>query len=440
MLMGKILSCVFFIAMTPVALFAESAKENVGSSAAHAVGFLPPLLSGFVVSVILCVVAIIVCFLFGKQISDHFKIVVELKKQLVPKDNTLIKHQITSIQNQVHDLIMGQNNSLRAINSLSESLSSLELVSVLSSCFEKTADIKNELAELLNLTPELINLNKQMQNLIEKKPDLVNLSIDNAVEFLKQCHSEGISSVEQITEMHKIAEQYKIAQFASYSEMLESKKYYDMRNSHEKMQKESEGKIQNMLFSLTDLQQKLQSLKNDCSRLEKENETLRSKENELEQARFEKNLFQQKLQSLCPENIIPIDALSSLLQDSAPALKSETLTLITQLYWFSQLFRNTPAKIKAAFTKFDETLYELFAEKQEFLQSIRRSIQDFVNEEVFKDTSYKMEWPALNSSVSEHEDLYYRENNEGNRICRVCNAIIINSGKIETRAKISTTI
>lgn len=67
-------------------------------------------------------------------------------------------------------------------------------------------------------------------------------------------------------------------------------------------------------------------------------------------------------------------------------------------------------------------------------------IQSFVNAEVFKGTSYEVTWPLLNSSASEHEDHYNRENDEGNRICKVRSAVIINAGNVESVARIYTSL
>lgn len=90
--------------------------------------------------------------------------------------------------------------------------------------------------------------------------------------------------------------------------------------------------------------------------------------------------------------------------------------------------------------KFDDTLYELFSEEQELLQSIRQTIQNFINTEVFSGTSYEVFWPALNSYASEHEDHYNRENDEGNRICKIRSAVIINAGNVESVARIYTSL
>ena len=180
------------------------------------------------------------------------------------------------------------------------------------------------------------------------------------------------------------------------------------------------------------------SVAEESVRIKQANDSLSAKNAELVQnlahVEAERNRLSAAMKSLCPDDV-KADSLINLLKDTLPELRAETLALVVQLYWFARLSRNTPNKIKAAFTKFDETLYELFSEEQELLQSIRQSIQSFVNTEVFKGTSYEVSWPLLNSSASEHEDHYNRENDEGNRICKVRSAVIINAGSVESVAR-----
>lgn len=292
--------------------------------------------------------------------------------------------------------------------SVSQSVSASGLTDKLELCVGKANNIAEKMEQILSVAPKLDKINEELLKLIEERPELVNLSIDNAVGLLKQCYDCGIASVEQIKEMSAVVQQCTEAHFASLSEIVESKKYYDARDSYAAAQKEAEEKI-GML------------------------------ERELSQAAEKNRQLLQAFNSLCPEKA-GADSLFAILQDSTPEIRAETVVLISQLYWFAQLYRNAPAKIKAAFAKFDETLYDIFSERQELLQSIRGNIQNFVNTEVFKGTSYEIFWPVLNSSASEREECYNRENNEGNRICKVRSAVILNAGNIESVARIYTSL
>ena len=295
-----------------------------------------------------------------------------------------------------------------AVTPISESLSSHTFVSVLTQCSEQTTDINAKLTSILAMTPVISEMNVQMQKLISEKPELVNLSIKTATEIVKQCQLEGIATAAQVKDVAAIFNKCKELQFSSVSEIAESKQYYDTRVA---------------------LAEETDNLKKKISNLEEEKEFLQQKFNTL----------QQKHMSMCPDEV-QADSLFNLLKDTSVELRAETLALVIQLYWFARLYRTTSNKIKAAFMKFDDTLYELFSEEQELLQSIRQTIQNFINTEVFSGTSYEVFWPALNSYASEHEDHYNRENDEGNRICKIRSAVIINAGNVESVARIYTSL
>ena len=295
-----------------------------------------------------------------------------------------------------------------AVAPISESLSSHTFVSALTQYSEQTTDINAKLTSIISMTPAISEINIQMQKLISEKPELVNLSIKTATELVKQCQLEGISTASQVKEVAAIFNKCKELNFSSIAEIAESKQYYDARIAHTE---ESDN-----------LKKKINDLEEDKASL-----------------RQELNTLQQKHMTVCPDEI-QADALINLLKDTSTELRAETLALVIQLYWFAQLFRNTPNKIKAAFMRFDDTLYELFSEEQELLQAIRQTIQNFLNTEVFNGTSYEVFWPMLNSYASEHEDHYNRENDEGNRICKIRSAVIINAGNVESVARIYTSL
>ena len=337
-----------------------------------------------------------------------------------------------------------------AVAPISESLSSNALVATLAKCSEQTVDIQTKLDSFLAVAPKIAEMNEQMQKLISEKPELVNLSIDTAVELVKQCQLEGISTAAQVKEVTTVFNKCKELQFASVTELAESKKYYDARVAHadaiDELQKTINGLEEErgtLRQELNLLKQKQMSVAEESVRIKQANDSLSAKNAELVQnlahVEAERNRLSAAMKSLCPDDV-KADSLINLLKDTLPELRAETLALVVQLYWFARLSRNTPNKIKAAFTKFDETLYELFSEEQELLQSIRQSIQSFVNTEVFKGTSYEVSWPLLNSSASKHEDHYNRENDEGNRICKVRSAVIINAGSVESVARIYTSL
>lgn len=337
-----------------------------------------------------------------------------------------------------------------AVSPVSEFLSSNDLAATLAKCSEQTVDIQTKLASFLAIAPKIEEMNERMQKLIGDKPELVNLSIDTAVDLVKQCQMEGISTAAQVKEVATVFNKCKELQFASVSEIAESKKYYDARVAHADAIDELKKTVGNLEEERGDLRQELNLLKQkqmsvaeESVRIKQANDSLSAKNAELgqnlAQVEAERNRLSAAMKSLCPDDV-KADSLINLLKDTQPELRAETLALVVQLYWFAQLSRNTPNKIKAAFTKFDETLYELFSEEQELLQSIRQTIQSFVNAEVFKGTSYEVTWPLLNSSASEHEDHYNRENDEGNRICKVRSAVIINAGNVESVARIYTSL
>ena len=428
-----------FLAFFSLAAFAQSQTQNAaaGANGAPAPATPPPAGSHYqlwmtiaiaVSAVILVVCVALIVYLICARFKEHFRKVRSLSsdfgdlnvrindlRKTVEKINKQTQNGSGSNGSDTSKMVESITRDLDGIDkkmdSLSgkiESMTPAAIGSTLEKCSGSMNDFEAKLAEFLKFEPEIRTMNERLNQMVKETPGVVNLSVKNAVELVNQCQTEGLSTAELIRETNAIAKKYRELRFASLDELAESKKYYDSRMSHDDGRKESEKKIRQLEADGAELSRELDSLK-------------------------------QTMSSLCPE-VVGVDTLFDLLKDTAPELRSETVALVVQLYWFAQLSRNSPNKIKAAFTRFDETLFELFSEKQELLQSVRQSIRKFVNSEVFKDTSYEISWPALNSSASEHEDCYNRENNEGNRICKVRSAIITNAGNIESVARIYTSL
>lgn len=318
---------------------------------------------------------------------------------------SLISSKQTELKGEVEDSIRDISNKFTEI---SNKLDSGGVVLSLDNCNKSIKGFEDRISALLQVAPDVKAINEHLVQLVNENQAFISFSINSALELVKKCQTEGLTTPDEIARVNAIAKKCRELRFSSPAEIELSKQYYDARHSHEEAQKQLKGTIASLNANIDSLEKELVTSK-------------------------------QTMDFLCPD-AVRLDSLSALLKDISPELKAETLVLVVQLYWFAQLSRNTPNKIKAAFTKFDETLFELFSENQELLQAIRQSIQPLVNNEIFKNTSYQISWPALNSSASEHEDHYNRENDEGNRICKVRSATIFNAGNIESVARIYTSL
>lgn len=430
-IIGSLLTAMFSIVMHA----AEDTQNTVAAAAEqipNAASSQPSLLM-LILWILLAILSIAVVICIYIWFSNRFK---DAEQHVDKKINQLTSNIRSSISS--------------AMSPASKSLSVDSLVSTMEKCIRETRDMEEKLDSLLSMAPKFSEMNEQMKKLIDERPALVNLSIDTAVELVKQCQMDGLSTAAQVMEAASVFKQCKELRFTSVAEIAESKKYYDARASHAEAMNESRQKLHHLEEEKATLCRELDLLKGkqtsvneEVVRVTQNNETLSAENAELvrnlAQANAERERLSLAMKTLCPDEV-EIDSLIGLLKDTSPVLRAETLVSVVQLYWFSQLSRNTPNKIKAAFTKFDETLYELFADEQELLQSIRQTIRPFINAEVFKETSYEVSWPMLNTSASEHEDHYNRENDEGNRICRVRSAVIVYDGHIESVARIYTSL
>ena len=340
-------------------------------------------------------------------------------KPIGEKVDTRLNEKLNEIETRLNNF-SGENK--KSLNEFSVELKNLTA---------QIEEINTELGDLCKKLPAIKDMHKKMNALIENHPQLVMLSISNSAELVKACQDNGLANAGQICEASAFTRTCKESGFTSDSLSLieKSKEYYDSHEKHENEKKQ--------------LEQKLASTEGELSEVKSSKDSLEEEKGRLEQARndLSDKLFaaQKKCDIFYPENA-ELSSLCNLLEPLSAELHSEILVLTVQLYWYAQLFRNAPGKVKSAFTKFDETLYELLAENQELLQEIRQSISTFINTEVFKDTSYQISWPLLGASASEQEELYNRENDEGNRICKVRSAVVKNSGNIESVARIYTAL
>ena len=425
----KTLTTLLFVIMSSVA-FAQAADVDFGGNSQPPTNSIPPaptpsqsvdwLMIGLITLLIVIVIGRLgyIIYVVCEAFKKHFNKLEALAKKvdgpglrLVPASDskekgrgsignnsvedsakiTLLTKSIDNLSNNQTEAQKATSKSCNDILSKLETLSTSGFVSSINECSNSIDQFKSKLNEILIIAPEIKKMNEQMETIREENPAFANLSIRNAVELVNQCHAEGLTTAEVI---------------------------------HDTIATARAIKVEN-----STLNNKIKSLQDDVEQ----------KTKDIEKIEEDRKRLYQLMNILRPE-AVDVDSLLVILKDLSPELRAETLVLVIQLYWFAQLSHNAPNKIKAAFTKFDETLFELYLEKQNLLQSIRQSIQKFINDEVFKNTSYKVLWPALNSSASEHEDYYNRENDEGNRICKVRSATIFNAGNIESVARIYTSL
>ena len=428
------------------------ATDQATKAAAPSVAASSPSLWEILIWTFILVAAIAVivyiCYWFWKRFDSFDRLNTSLDNLtflLKQKQNTPVNH----INNGMQYAHLSSTSEAKLLTAIDQHLSSSALATALNGFSEQTGEIQKKLDSCLEMAPTIANMNERMQQLISEQPELVNFSVSNAVELVKKCDSKGITT-ENIESVADIYKEFISLGFEEDTQIAECKKYYDARNQHDAERVKLEMKINQHEKTIEQLSADNKSLSQDKARLERESERLSGEKEKLSNANTklttdlntaaaERTRLSSAVKLLCPDEV-KADSLFKLLETASPALRAETVALVVQLYWFAQLSRNTPNKTKAAFTKFDETLYELFADKQELLQDIRKTILEFVNNEVFKETSYKVSWPLLDTSASEHEDRYNRENDEGNRISKVRSAVIFNAGKVESVARIYTSL
>jgi len=114
------------------------------------------------------------------------------------------------------------------------------------------------------------------------------------------------------------------------------------------------------------------------------------------------------------------------------------IAFLVQLTWFAKVHRDNPRELKTAFMRFDEMLFDLLGKDQQTLQTIRNRIWPLVNDDIFRDSGYRVEWPRLGDNVARNKELYHLENSSGNVICGIRSAIIRKDNSIESVARVFT--
>ena len=183
------------------------------------------------------------------------------------------------------------------------------------------------------------------------------------------------------------------------------KKYYDSRNEHQKAVEDKEAaeakfnhlqiKFNSQAEEKIRISQHNDSLQQNIENLKKEVESISAAKYKLE-----------SIQKILFPTAIDANPLLDVLKEESESVCSTVIVSLIQLYWYAQISKANPNNIKSAFTKFDDTLYEIFIGRQEMLQDIRQAVQSLINEEIFKDTPYKITWPRLGESASENENNY----------------------------------
>lgn len=255
----------------------------------------------------------------------------------------------------------------------------------LSMCKERLEEISTNCARFDAFQKTLIAIN-------EEHPDLVNVAVTDAVRMLKECHRLEIATAEQLQFVYQAACE----------------------------RKDFDAQLQATKQKLNIVEQ--QSSKTN-SELQHSNELL---------ALYRPDEFvtvQEKM----------LTAMQGLQSDVVAAAIAQVL----QFYWFVRSFANDESKIKTAFVRLDDALYEMLGNKQdqEILQEVRNAIEGYINLEIFKKagSAYSIMWPKLGAPASEHADEWYsRENDTGNTICKVRSALIRKNGQVVSLARVYT--
>jgi hypothetical protein len=270
-------------------------------------------------------------------------------------------------------------------NSLRVEMGTSGLFNKLSKCEERLEEISTNCARFDAFQKTLIAIN-------EEHPDLVNVALTDAVRLLKECHRLEIAKAEQLQSVYQAA-----CERNDYDEQLQATKQ-----------------------QLNSVEQKSSKT---YSELQHSNELLA--------------LYRPEEFAAVQEKMLTV--MQGLQSDVVAAVIAQVL----QFYWFVRSFANDESKIKTAFVRLDDTLFELVGNKQdqEILQEVRNAIEGYINLEIFKKagSAYSIMWPKLGAPASEHADEWYsRENDTGNTICKVRSALIRKNGQVVSLARVYT--
>lgn len=278
-------------------------------------------------------------------------------------------------------------------------LDSSGIVTGLAKCNEGVAELSQQIetlnrscADIRNVDTVVQHIGAQLKLLIDQHPALVDFAITDAVGLLQACQEQGLTTVEQLRSCRQGYDAY--AQVSKQAQ--------------------------------------------DCE------QALNALRNELESERKDNAELQRAQDMYCPAEFKAVQvALSRSMDGLSSAIQSAVTVELLHFYWYAAAFSNEPSRIKSAFVRLDDNLYELIGDsRQDLLQSVRQSIADFINDGVLRKfgTTYSIKWPELNDTASAHEEWYSRENNVGNRICKVRSALILNNSQVEACAMIYTQV
>ena len=370
-------------------------------------------------------------------------------ENLINLVNNVFNNQQIVIKNQ--EIIVNNNNAntenvQRNIEKIFQEVSTQGVQSQLTACLESINKLKEKVQEITgskedisNIAERLAAIKVEFNQLCEEQPSVIRFAIANAIEVIQTCQETNLTQMENIRKAGEVWNVYKELHFDSCEELTLCKKYYDSRNKHQKAVEDKEAaeakfnhlqiKFNSQAEEKIRISQHNDSLQQNIENLKKEVESISAAKYKLE-----------SIQKILFPTAIDANPLLDVLKEESESVCSTVIVSLIQLYWYAQISKANPNNIKSAFTKFDDTLYEIFIDRQEMLQDIRQAVQSLINEEIFKDTPYKIKWPRLGESASENENSYNRENDEGNEICKVRSAIVFNNGNVESVARIYTKI
>ena len=350
--------------------------------------------------------------------DDNSSAMISSNISLIKQELSRVSEGVSSIKNDVANQLVQNLNQL-AVN-LEAKLTAIRTGS--------QADMQNYVDNMNNVfSAETVNglrecvaaIRDNLEKLRQQQPELANCMIANAAEIFSVCQATGFTSADAIRK----AGEYKV--------------YYDRRQEHEKIAADKaalESANSELTGKNSELAARLENLNSEYVKLQKDAEEAQRKLNE---AKEQCNVFEESLRMFRPAGV-DLDKLFAALTSAGEDERAATVVSFSQLYWYAKVSRGNARNIKAVFSKFDTSLYELFEEKPELLEAIRQSLVDAINKQIFGETNYTVQWPLLGSNASEHEDWYNRENDEGNRICKVRSAVVMNNGSVESVARIYT--
>lgn len=311
---------------------------------------------------------------------------------------------------------------------------------------------------VVKIQQNIADIQQNMENIRKCQPECCNWAVVNAVEVVRTCYECGMTEPEQIKNALEIfgylsgkelfspqdveaciekGRKYSALE-EKYSAAAETvERYHDYETL--KAQRDAfEKQIPGLTDKAAKAEENAKQFKNERDELRGQVDRLNTEKGNLETS--EKGL-KATLGMLVPADIqTVIDAIRNLDPQDGTGRLPLICCQVAQLYWYSQCAAGDPSRIKAAFMRFDDGIYELLADQPEKLTRLREELQNFINSKILDTTSYEMEWPEPGTSVSENEDWYYRENAEGNRISRLRSAVIFNEGKVESRARVYTSV